>query len=126
MKQIPYEAYRNKRVLITGGAGFIGSNFIRKVANDHNYRFVGVDNIKDAQPLSSYTWKDNSLMIFGSEGVGLTPTMQSYCDDMIYIKQRGSVRSLNAAVASGIIMNHFATQYESFHSQLPTTKVIGL
>lgn len=75
------------------------------------YTFVGVDNIEGAQSLNSYEWKDNSLMIFGSEGVGLTPGIIDMCDDFVYIKQYGSVRSLNVGTASGIIMNDFVTRY---------------
>ncbi len=75
------------------------------------YVFVGVDNIDNATALNNYSWKHNSMMIFGSEGVGLTPAMISMCDDFVYIKQFGSVRSLNAATASGIIMNDYVTKF---------------
>lgn len=77
------------------------------------YTFVGIDNVEGAVPLDSYHWKPNSMMIFGSEGVGLSKTMLDHCDDIVYIKQYGSVRSLNAATASGIIMNDFVTKYNS-------------
>ena len=32
-----------KTILITGTLGFIGSNLIRKLADNKEYRFVGVD-----------------------------------------------------------------------------------
>jgi tRNA G18 (ribose-2'-O)-methylase SpoU len=75
------------------------------------YTFVGVDNIEGAQPLSKYNWKPNSLMIFGSESVGITPAMQAVCHEFVYIEQFGSVRSLNVATASGIIMNDFVSKF---------------
>lgn len=75
------------------------------------YYFVGLDNIEGSKPLNNYKWKENTLMIFGSEGVGLTPEMISLCDEIVHIKQFGSVRSLNAATASGIVMNDFVTKY---------------
>jgi len=74
------------------------------------YIFVGIDNIEGAVPLDTFEWKPNTLMIFGSEGVGLTPGIISMCESIVYIKQYGSVRSLNAATASGIIMNDFITR----------------
>ena len=74
------------------------------------YIFVGVDNIPGAIPINDYTWKDHTLMIFGSEGVGLTPGIQSVCQDLVFVRQFGSVRSLNVGTASGIVMNDFVSK----------------
>lgn len=75
------------------------------------YVVVGIDNITGSVPLSTYNWKKNTLMIFGNEGVGITPAMKAMCDDIVFIQQFGSVRSLNVATASGIIMNDFVTKF---------------
>ena len=83
------------------------------IALKTRYTFVGVDNMPNAIPLPKFTWPDNALMIFGSEGVGLTPTVQKLCDSIVYIEQFGSVRSLNAAVASGICAYDYTTKYRS-------------
>lgn len=78
------------------------------------YTLVGVENtVPNAVELAKFEWPNNPLFIFGEEGVGLTPETISVCDQFIYINQYGSVRSLNAAVASGIIMNAFVSQYTS-------------
>lgn len=78
------------------------------------YTLVGVENtVPNAVELAQFKWPDNPLFIFGEEGVGLTPETISVCDKFIYINQYGSVRSLNAAVASGIIMNAYASHYVS-------------
>lgn len=69
------------------------------------YKIVGFDNISGATAMSQYIWSSNTLIVFGSEGVGLTDTMKSMCDEFVYIEQFGSVRSLNVATASGIAMN---------------------
>jgi tRNA G18 (ribose-2'-O)-methylase SpoU len=74
------------------------------------YVFIGVDNIDGAVSISTYNWPANSLLIFGSEGVGLTPQMQAMCDKLVYIEQFGSVRSLNVGTASGIIMHDFVSK----------------
>lgn len=82
------------------------------LALKNTYKFVAIDNLEGAVPLQSYKWEPNTLMIFGSEGVGITDYMRSLCDDMVYIPQYGSVRSLNAAVASGIVMNDFVSKFK--------------
>jgi tRNA G18 (ribose-2'-O)-methylase SpoU len=74
------------------------------------YVIVGIDNVSGAVPLSTYRWQPNTLMVFGEEGVGLTPGMQSFCRDIVEIEMYGSVRSLNCGVASGIVMHDFVRQ----------------
>ena len=74
------------------------------------YTIVGIDNVLGAVPLASYHWKPNTLMVFGEEGVGLTPAMQSFCRDLVEIEMYGSVRSFNCGVASGIIMHDFVSR----------------
>lgn len=76
----------------------------------NDYIFVGIDNVAGSVPLSSYRWMPNTLMVFGEEGVGLTPAMQSLCKDIVAIEMFGSVRSLNCGVASGIVMHDFIRQ----------------
>lgn len=76
------------------------------------YTIVGIDNIPGAIPIQEAKYDDNTMFVFGSEGTGLTPTMQSHCKELIYIPQYGSVRSLNCAVASGIVMNDFITKFK--------------
>lgn len=67
---------------------------------------VGVDNIDGAKPIESFDWpKDRHVVIaFGEESCGLSKEIISMCDHLVYIKQYGSVRSLNVGTASGIAM----------------------
>lgn len=78
-----------------------------------DYTFVGADNIPGSVPLISYQWPTKPLIVFGSEEVGLTPGMQAFCKDLVYIEQFGSVRSLNVGTASGIMMNDFVSKYRA-------------
>lgn len=71
------------------------------------YVIVGLDNVPGSVPLSSYHWDRNTLMVFGEEGTGLTPGMQSLCRDIVHIEMYGTVRSLNCGTASGIAMYHY-------------------
>ncbi len=68
------------------------------------YVIVGIDNVPGSVSIRNYHWPHNTLMVFGEEGVGLTPAMQALCQDIVEIPMYGSVRSLNCGVASGIVM----------------------
>jgi len=71
------------------------------------YVIVGIDNVPGSVPISTYSFSENTLMVFGEEGTGLTPEMQSLCKDIVYIEMFGSVRSLNCGTASGIAMYQY-------------------
>jgi tRNA G18 (ribose-2'-O)-methylase SpoU len=77
------------------------------------YFIVGLDNLPSALPIETFEYPDKPvLFVLGEEKNGLTFEMLSLCDVLLAIKQRGSVRSLNAGVASGIAMYDFCTKYE--------------
>jgi len=76
------------------------------------YTIVGIDNVPGSVPITSYEFVPNTLLVFGEEGVGLTPTTQSYCKDIVEIPMYGSVRSLNCGVASGIVMHDFVSRFK--------------
>lgn len=66
---------------------------------------IGVDNLAQAVPMESFDWpKEHVVLMFGQEGTGLTDDLIELCDHMVYIKQYGSVRSLNVGCASAITM----------------------
>lgn len=77
------------------------------------YTFVGMDNVPGAKPLDEFEWPENALMLFGQEQVGLPDSMLELCDHVVYIKQFGSVRSLNVACASGIAMYDYCRKVVS-------------
>jgi tRNA G18 (ribose-2'-O)-methylase SpoU len=61
--------------------------------------------------MDNFEWPDNALIVIGEEGVGITPETLNICQKFVYIPQYGSVRSLNAGVASGIAINDYVTKY---------------
>ena len=78
-------------------------------------RIVGIDNIKNSKSIVSYDWgcpnsEENILMIYGQEQVGIPENLLDICDDVVYIPQYGSVRSLNVGTASGIAMYDFCSK----------------
>lgn len=74
------------------------------------YRIVAVDNVDGAKEVNDYQWNERSVMVFGEEGRGLSDEALSLSDDIVYIKQYGSVRSLNVGTASGIIMYDYCSK----------------
>ena len=74
------------------------------------YHIVAVDNVDEAVPVNDYQWKEKTVMLFGEEGRGLSNEALRMADDIVYIKQYGSVRSLNVGTASGIIMFDYCSK----------------
>ena len=73
---------------------------------------VAVENTAEAIPLKDFVWNKNkkTLMIFGQESSGIPEDILKMCHHVVAINQRGSVRSLNVAVAAGIVMNDYCTK----------------
>ncbi len=90
---------------------------LKNYALENRYVIVGVDNVDGSQNLHTYQWPENVIMLFGEEGPGLTPEALALCEDIVYIPQYGSVRSLNAGVASGITMYAWAQQHNMKEQQ---------
>jgi tRNA G18 (ribose-2'-O)-methylase SpoU len=72
------------------------------------YKIVAIDNVGEAQDIRSYRWEPKSFMLFGEEGRGLSQEAIELSDDIVYIPQFGSVRSLNLGTASGLAMYDYA------------------
>ncbi len=70
---------------------------------------VAIEKTPDAVPLSDYAWDKSkkTLLVFGQESGGIPPEVLEKCSAVVAINQRGSVRSLNVAVAAGIVMNDY-------------------
>lgn len=78
------------------------------------YTIIGIDNVPGKSLSIRHThWPHNTLMVFGEEGVGLTPAMQEMCEYIVEIPMFGSVRSLNCGVASGIVMYDFVEKLDA-------------
>ncbi|MEZ5081357.1 MAG: TrmH family RNA methyltransferase [Thermoleophilia bacterium] len=65
---------------------------------------MAVDNIPGATSLMGHTWQADTVMVFGQEQIGVSPEALERADDVVYIPQYGSTRSINVGTASGIAM----------------------
>lgn len=83
------------------------------IALRDKYTFVGIDNVPGSVPMANYEWPENTMMVFGEEGPGLTPAMQAWCKDIVHIEMFGSVRSFNCGSASAIAMYDFVSKYKA-------------
>lgn len=77
------------------------------------YTVIAVDNIPEYAPQSVYgfSFPEKSAFVFGNENEGLPQEAIQQADVMIYIPQSGSVRSLNVATASAVVMSHYCGQF---------------
>ncbi|MBB1559569.1 hypothetical protein HG441_000235 [Candidatus Saccharibacteria bacterium] len=65
---------------------------------------IAVHNIPGAKSMYKYNIPKNSILVFGAEGPGVSDEMIRIAKETIFIPQRGSTRSVNVGVASGIVL----------------------
>lgn len=76
-------------------------DFVKNVGGN---QIIGIDNIEGSVPMGGQKLSSNSILVFGSEGAGLSKEMIDACSKVVAIEQFGSTRSVNVGVASGIAM----------------------
>ncbi|MCS9985360.1 TrmH family RNA methyltransferase [Weissella paramesenteroides] len=81
--------------------------------HEEGYTIYAVDNTPGYELHNVFQVKfpKKSVFLFGEEQIGLADELIQTADQMIYIPQTGSVRSLNVSVAHGIIAALYTAQY---------------
>lgn len=74
-------------------------------------RVIAVDIVEGAKELHSYAMPHNAVLVFGSEGDGLSETLLHGAENVVKIEQFGSTRSVNVGVAAGIAMYAWTQQH---------------
>ena len=74
-----------------------------KELKDDNYK-IYTTNVNGGSSLSNINFSHKSAIIIGNEGSGVKDEISSLADDYIYIDMNKSVESLNAGVATSIIL----------------------
>jgi len=79
-----------------------------------NIRLLGIDNVPGSRDVNAFEFDPSVhyIMVFGQEQIGVPENVLSMCDDILYIPQYGSVRSINVGTASGIIMNNYCSKIQ--------------
>ena len=73
-----------------------------KYLKKHNFWIYGTD--MDGTDYKTVQYADKTCIIIGNEGNGLSRIVKSSCDEIISIPMYGKVNSLNASVATGVIV----------------------
>lgn len=68
------------------------------------------NNIDSSKPISEKRFTENTTLLFGSEGDGLSKEILMQVDDVREIESFGSTRSVNVGVAAGIAMYEWVRQ----------------
>lgn len=82
-----------------------------KIADLQAARIIALDIIPGAVPMETYHFPKRCLMLFGAEGPGLSEKALELADDVVYISQFGSVRSINAGAAAAVSMHAWIAQH---------------
>lgn len=105
----------NNTVLKVSSGGFVGMNFYRVNSlsatvvklKKNGYWAYATTLDKNSLPHNQVEYNKPSILIIGNEGNGVSKSVLSVVDQTIYIEQFGTVQSLNASVATGIILFDF-------------------
>lgn len=74
-------------------------------------RIIAMDIVPGAVPIETYRFPKRCLMLFGAEGPGLSEKALELADDVVFISQFGSVRSINAGAAAAVSMHAWIAQH---------------
>jgi tRNA G18 (ribose-2'-O)-methylase SpoU len=72
---------------------------------------IGIENVPVSRPLESYRLPERCVLLFGSEGPGLSAAALAACEAVLAITQYGSTRSINAGAAAAIAMWAWSIQH---------------
>lgn len=105
-----------------GTHNYIDVNFIKteeefvKKVREQNYTIIAIENNVDHPSKNFFDFVDavdvnkigRVVFVFGEEQQGLSDYMLYNSDHILYIPANGTVRSLNAGTASGIVLGCYA------------------
>ncbi|PJM75436.1 RNA methyltransferase [Bifidobacterium simiarum] len=81
------------------------------IADAREAKIIAMDIIPSAVPIETYRFPKRCLLLFGAEGPGLSEKALELADDVVFISQFGSVRSINAGAAAAVSMHAWIAQH---------------
>ncbi|MFV0485465.1 MAG: TrmH family RNA methyltransferase [Candidatus Saccharimonadales bacterium] len=87
-------------------------------ARTRGMRIVAIENNRpEAKPLNMAEVSENSILCFGSESDGISDELLNAADDIYYIEQLGSTRSINVGCASSVAMYEWVRRLGYFKKE---------
>jgi tRNA G18 (ribose-2'-O)-methylase SpoU len=105
--EIAYERARAGAAATTAEIAAAGA----RIGDLQEARVIALDIIDGAVPMETYQFPQRCLLLFGAEGPGLSEKALELADDVVYISQFGSVRSINAGAAAAVAMHAWIAQH---------------
>lgn len=82
------------------------------IKRDEGYTFVVAESdiYPNSKALPEYQWNPKTVLMFGEESIGVPEEFISLADDVVYVKQLGSVRSMNVSATAHIFLFDYAVK----------------
>jgi len=88
-----------------------GSAQLGAWAADRGLPVLGIDNVPGSVPLETFELPRDCVLLFGTEGPGLTGPSLELCSAVLAISQYGSTRSINAGAAAAVAMHAWVRRH---------------
>lgn len=84
-----------------------------ELLKSESYTVLAVDNQEQYNPVSLWEAElpEKTAFVYGEEQRGLAAEEIELCDGMVFINQRGAVRSLNVAQAAACVMSEYVRRH---------------
>ena len=123
-------AFLAKNVIIHGSRrwdrrGAVGTHHYERIKHTksieelkkeiNNCCIISIDNTPEASPIEEFSFQKelHYAFIFGEENLGVDQELREISSKVLYIKQYGSVRSLNVGCASAIVMYDYVNKFKN-------------
>ena len=84
-------------------------------ARARGMKIVAIENNRpEAKPLAGAKLSENAILCFGSESDGISDELLNLADEIYYIEQLGSTRSINVGCASAVAMYEWVRRMGKF------------
>ncbi len=94
---------------------FENSEAFARDAKERGMRIVAIENNRpESRALQTVVAQPNSILVFGSESDGLTQELLDLADEVFYIEQLGSTRSINVGCASAVALYEYTRRLGYF------------
>lgn len=104
MTELQLKTLSNKRILITGGAGFIGSNLCETLLNNH-IQVVCLDNFSTGKLKNIEPFLENKNFTLIKGDIRLLEDCQAACDNIDYVLHQAALGSVPRSINDPITTN---------------------